>query len=159
MSHEPEWEMSPLQYCDANADDISGPGAKSSSDSDSDDKDDESCPDYLDAYEYLDSVDDSLDAASVDEGGGKSKTKRLNAKLYRYGNSLCGKRADLPAHPDIPTLRFFKEVWRTCRDVKDIKLRKWMPFSKCNDCFRIRTAITKCRDPQKKSSSRSTTGT
>jgi hypothetical protein len=71
----------------------------------------------------------------------------------RYGNIVMGQRSALPEAFEIASLTFFKEVWRTTEDQfykKTCKLRKWMPFAKCDTCASFRLAMANTCDPKEK---------
>ena len=67
----------------------------------------------------------------------------------RYGNIVMGRRDALPDHPDVASFSFFMSVWRNYKARhyrKTVKLRKWMPFAKCDTCAtnRLKMADTEC---------------
>jgi hypothetical protein len=72
----------------------------------------------------------------------------------RYGNSYMGPRTVVPCHPDIPTLEYFRGVYKA--DSPDgtkgwydtLKMRKWLPFAKCDTCSAYRTALANTVDPK-----------
>lgn len=72
-------------------------------------------------------------------------------KLCRYGNIVMGLRSALPECPWVATISFFGNVWNNTKDKlykKTVKLRKWMPFAKCDTCaqHRLLMAGTRCPD-------------
>jgi hypothetical protein len=67
----------------------------------------------------------------------------------RYGNIGLGPKGQVPESTEIATFSWFMDVWRNAEDKhyrKTIKIRKWIPFAKCDQCAEYRAAksTTKC---------------
>ena len=56
---------------------------------------------------------------------------------YRYGNHWLGKRGVIGEHEEIASYSHFLMIWRT--EFKGVRVRKWLPFSKCDTCWDLRT--------------------
>ena len=77
----------------------------------------------------------------------------------RYGNEVMGPRGRLPEHPSIASFSWFNCVWKkypgpdgkTGYYDDHVKIRKWMPFAKCNACAEYREAVaaTSCLTKKK----------
>ena len=89
-------------------------------------------------------IDDAMDDMS---GAGMAQSPKRSE--YRYGNPLLGKReGGHEEHSDIPSLSWFLKVWKLHRP--ELKIRKWLPFAKCDDCIELRGKVMKTRDQQNK---------
>lgn len=76
----------------------------------------------------------------------QAKPKR-NLCEYRYGNLLCLRKDKLSVHPSIASLNFFRKVWRDPENGVDcLRVRKWIPFAKCDTCCKFRTSDSLCAD-------------
>jgi hypothetical protein len=72
----------------------------------------------------------------------------------RYGNTTMGHKSTVPEAKEIASFSFFCTVWRNADKKtykKTIKLRKWMPFAKCDTCATHRTAMGATKCPKEKS--------
>ena len=65
---------------------------------------------------------------------------------YRYGNQWLGKKGSRAEHEDIATYSTFLTLWRA--EYKNVKVRKWLPFSKCDMCWDLRTKADTTSDPE-----------
>jgi hypothetical protein len=52
----------------------------------------------------------------------------------RYGNRYLDHKSTLPLHPKVLTYSTFCAKWAHNEEFKKLKLRKWMPFAKCDVC-------------------------
>ena len=70
----------------------------------------------------------------------------------RYGNVLLGERGRVQESPEVASFEVFCAVWRSGDVGKRVKIRKWMPFSKCDMCtgHRQRMRTVKCPEEQGK---------
>jgi hypothetical protein len=69
----------------------------------------------------------------------------------RYGNIVMGPKNQLPESKHVAGFSWFCSVWQTHEEglyKKTIKIRKWMPFAKCDDCATHRQTMkeTKCQN-------------
>ena len=67
----------------------------------------------------------------------------------RYGNLLMGSRSALPEATEIASFNWFCTIWRNHENKlykKTIKLRKWMPFAKCDTCAKHRQGMAETAD-------------
>ena len=65
--------------------------------------------------------------------------------VYRYGNPLLGlRKGGYDEHADIPSLQWFLKVWK--REREELKIRKWLPFAKCDSCTELRAKVMGTRD-------------
>ena len=67
----------------------------------------------------------------------------------RYGNIVLGAKVAVPEAKDIASYSYFNQIWNSAEAKlykKTIKLRKWMPFAKCDTCatHRLNLANTTC---------------
>jgi hypothetical protein len=72
----------------------------------------------------------------------------------RYGNIVMGPKAAVPECKEIASFSFFNAIWNNAEDKlykKTIKLRKWMPFAKCDTCANHRLAMAATKCPAEKS--------
>ena len=70
--------------------------------------------------------------------------------IWRYGNELLGLKQDGPPVDDrIASYRYFVEIWTEDWNDK-LVLRKWLPFSKCDDCIGLRNQLRDTRDKEVK---------
>ena len=73
-------------------------------------------------------------------------------KHSRYGNAVMGPRGkpnSIPEHKDIASFTWFCRIWKRHADgvyKKTIKLRKWMPFAKCDNCSVYRSSMATTDD-------------
>ena len=100
-------------------------------------------------------LDDSVDEGVLDE----EAILRVNAlaqarpAMSRYGNICLGLRTELPVHKDVASATWFRHVWEKFEDCngkrykETAKIRKWMPFAKCDQCSVHRERMSKTRDP------------
>ena len=78
--------------------------------------------------------DENLEAMIEDPGrasGGRTAE-------YRYGNHWLGIRGSVGEHEKIASYSSFCKLW-TKEFNKCVKVRKWLPFSKCDTCWDLRT--------------------
>ena len=73
----------------------------------------------------------------------------------RYGNIVMGACSAVPVHKDVASFTWFCTIWRSHEKGKykrSVKIRKWMPFAKCDDCSKFRQAMasTKCAVEKKR---------
>ena len=69
---------------------------------------------------------------------------------FRYGNPLLGKKDEIfPECQDIAAYSYFCNIWKTNEVCKKIIIRKWIPFTKCDTCTKLREEL-KTRDRDKK---------
>jgi hypothetical protein len=54
----------------------------------------------------------------------------------RYGNRLLGQKMELPVHEDICCYSYFIKAWANNAEFARVKLRKHMPFAKCDVCVK-----------------------
>jgi len=60
---------------------------------------------------------------------------------YRYGNSYLGLLDDTPLAKEIANYSYFCKVWRADKEVSSkCKVRKYLPFAKCDDCSKFKKA-------------------
>ena len=69
----------------------------------------------------------------------------------RYNNIVMGPKNAVPELEEIASFSYFNAVWNNAEGKhykKTMKLRKWMPFAKCDTCANYRQAMaaTKCPD-------------
>ena len=67
---------------------------------------------------------------------------------YRYGNRWLGLTGTMPCDREIASLSWFNKIWR--KDHKQVRVRKWMPFAKCDVCFDLRTRADATTDAESK---------
>jgi hypothetical protein len=89
-----------------------------------------------------------MDRNEVDEAAANGYASARPGKS-RYGNTVMGPKAALPEQPSIASFPYFCSIWSKGDDKKwrrSVKLRKWMPFAKCDQCagFRLAMADTQC---------------
>ena len=77
---------------------------------------------------------------------------------YRYGNRLLGQKSSgIDECVEVSSYSYFCEIWRHNEDPKHVskvlglKIRKWIPFAKCDQCSTIRSQLETTRDGQEKS--------
>ena len=87
-------------------------------------------------------IDDSLESVA-----------RGNRRKYRYGNPLLGLVSDVPEAEGVAGYRLLCKLWRHSPTQKNchpeapvLKLRKWMPFAKCDECLDRRKAMEHEKD-------------
>ena len=71
----------------------------------------------------------------------------------RYGNIVMGAKGTVPECNEIASFSFFNSVWNNSEEKhykKTIKLRKWMPFAKCDTCANHRLAMANTACPEEK---------
>ena len=72
----------------------------------------------------------------------------------RYGNIVLGAKGAVPECSDIAGFTWFCSVWRSAEDGffrRTCKMRKWMPFAKCDACAKHRQAMAATKDPEEMS--------
>ena len=76
-----------------------------------------------------------------DEEGAERVPRRYVRSKYRYGNPLLGLSSELPMCDGIAGYSLFNKLWRHSAVQRDahplapiLRLRKWMPFAKCDEC-------------------------
>ena len=68
--------------------------------------------------------------------------------IYRYGNSYLGLLDNTPLSKDIASYRYFCKVWRADKEVASkCKVRKYIPFAKCDDCSKFKKAEEETVNP------------
>jgi hypothetical protein len=78
------------------------------------------------------------------------KRRRRKKQKYRYGNVLLGHADKHKVDPSLPSLAHFNRIWRLNDELrKYLVVRKYMPFAKCNWCFRYRTEGYHTKDRKK----------
>jgi hypothetical protein len=80
----------------------------------------------------------------VEDAGDDGDDAVEDAQRFRYGNSWLGLKDTFPEHEDIACKSYFNFIWR--EKFFEIKVRKWMPFSKCGKCWELRTAADATTD-------------
>jgi hypothetical protein len=88
-----------------------------------------------------------------DEEKEQDDAPRRTRTLYRYGNPLLGP-ADAIVEMDGPAgYILFRKLWRYTRNQKNahseapiLRLRKWMPFAKCDECVERRKKMETEKD-------------
>ena len=66
--------------------------------------------------------------------------------IFRYGNPFCGKLHSLPVSPEIASFEYFCHVWHSSDELcAQVRLRKWIPFAKCNECVVYRRVEDRAR--------------
>ena len=77
----------------------------------------------------------------------------LSASMSRYGNVILGATSRFPVHEGIAGYSWFRRVWQLAeggRYLAAARLRKWMPFAKCDDCCTHREAMAHAHDDQER---------
>ena len=89
-----------------------------------------------------------------------SQHAKLTAQQSRYGNAYMGARASkVPEHPEIAGYEYFRQLYKGFNSQgkpddkktdwrKVLKMRKWLPFAKCDTCSTHRTAMATTKDPK-----------
>ena len=67
---------------------------------------------------------------------------KRKASSFRYGNYQLGKVTSLPMHPNLVGRAQFCRTWTQCAALRDVVVRKWMPFAKCTQCTQFRELET-----------------
>ena len=82
--------------------------------------------------QLLDRLDQDDEA---DEPTQKSAAAPQTTNKWRYGNKLLGQKGDAPEDERIATYLYFNAVWHGDEKLKKaVRVRKWMPFAKCDYC-------------------------
>jgi hypothetical protein len=94
------------------------------------------------------------EVAGAEQGAGRlmddalESVARGNRSKYRYGNPLLGLVSDVPEAVGVGGYRLLCNLWRHSPKQKNchpeapvLKLRKWMPFAKCDECLERRKAM------------------
>ena len=68
-------------------------------------------------------------------------------KHLRYGNALLGLKEDKPCLGHICGLSQFRKIWKTRPELRKVVIRRWIPFAKCDDCYKLRKALSACSLP------------
>ena len=66
------------------------------------------------------------------------QSKKKNASSFRYGNYLLGKVGSLPICNQLVSRAHFCRTWTECLALRDVVVRRWMPFAKCTQCSTFR---------------------
>ena len=100
-------------------------------------------------------VNDQVEVAAVDDAepaevaamdGGVVESKK-EASPDRYGNPLLGPKKDgYPELASVASLSHFRAQWKDDKTLyRRLKLRKWLPFAKCDTCVDLRKKIVSTR--------------
>ena len=72
-------------------------------------------------------------------------------KKWRYSNPLLGKvSADRPELPEGPGYKYFCKVWNADPEELNVRLRRWLPFTRCDECHELREESLNTSDPEVK---------
>ena len=105
---------------------------------------------YLNNLNYLegDEDEDEMEAQKASCTRTKDRTK------YRYQNTLLGLKQDgVPEDKEIATYSWFSGVWQDHEKyphLERIRVRKWIPFAKCDACSANREAQHTTKDSSEK---------
>ena len=70
---------------------------------------------------------------------------------YRYGNYLLGSKTRVPEDDRIASYPTFLRTWaKKENELRNVQLRTWMPFAKCEVCATFREALEKTKDHAEK---------
>jgi len=92
------------------------------------------------------------DPYGVPDDEEKDDSGRSHKKsLYRYGNIRLGKVTAGPVDPDLPSLTHFLHAWRSDESLcRGCVCRKFLPFAKCDICFKHRQEGYHTKDDKKR---------
>jgi hypothetical protein len=93
------------------------------------------------------------DEEEKEREGAERVIRRYVQSKYRYGNPLLGLTSEVPVCAEIASYTFFNSFWRHSADQRNahplapiLRLRKWMPFAKCDECMARRRLMDEEKD-------------
>ena len=94
---------------------------------------------------------EAVDAWSSSEDARDGPKTQYEKSKYRYGNYLLGLKSEGPEDPNIPTLSHFLRAWREDKVLRSgVVCRKYLPFAKCDICFKHRQEGYHTKDDKKR---------
>jgi hypothetical protein len=100
-----------------------------------------------DVYRRMGELDEEMNRFELAAAAGvRQEDGTLPNGKGRYGNFLLGETDSLPEDPAIACLSWFNSTWAKPENlVSHIKIRKWMPFAKCDTCVKYREDFQRSR--------------
>ena len=132
-----------IEACSSSGSSGSGSGSSSS--------ESETLIDYNTAYEEIQRLECQNDPQLAPflipvEEPPERKRKRSE---YRYGNRLLGRKTQLGQCENISSYQFFCEIWSKFPEI-GVRLRRWIPFAKCDTCTKVRIGLDKTKDKEER---------
>jgi hypothetical protein len=98
------------------------------------------CPDWSLTIDFI----DADTSSSEDENCSDDRASGKQRERFRYRNPMLGlMKPGETLQPDIPCYEYFLFVWRKEKELRKIKVRRWLPFAKCDICKELRTLTAK----------------